>query len=117
MSADLTHEHPSAVFVRFLIDADCSPGLLSRLLQPYARRDLVPDRMWSHRAGDTMHVEIAMEAMPAEAVTWSRAIFRKLSGCAASRGWCVPACARWPDGPVALAFAPSRPAALAVRPA
>jgi len=56
------------VFVRFLIDADPSPGLLSRLLQPYAKRDLVPDRMWSHRAGDTMHVEIAMEAMPAEAV-------------------------------------------------
>jgi hypothetical protein len=68
MSVDTTPEHPSAVFVRFLIDADCSPGLLPRLLQPYARRDLVPDRMWSHRAGDTMHVEIAMEAMPAEAV-------------------------------------------------
>jgi hypothetical protein len=68
MSADTTPEYPSAVFVRFMIDADCSPGLLPRLLQPYARRDLVPDRMWSHRAGDTMHVEIAMEAMPAEAV-------------------------------------------------
>jgi hypothetical protein len=68
MSVDTTPEHPSAVFVRFLIDADCSPGLLPRLLQPYARRDLVPDRMWSHRAGETMHVEIAMEAMPAEAV-------------------------------------------------
>jgi hypothetical protein len=24
--------------------------------------------MWSHRAGDTIHVEIAMEAMPAEMV-------------------------------------------------
>jgi hypothetical protein len=68
MSADLTPESSSAVFVRFLIDADCSPGLLSRLLQPYARRDLVPDRMWSHRTGDTMHVEIAMEAMPSAAV-------------------------------------------------
>ncbi len=45
-----------------------SPGLLSRLLQPYAKRDLVPDRMWSHRSGDTLHVEIAMEAMPAEVV-------------------------------------------------
>ena len=30
--------------------------------------DLVPDRMWSHRAGDTIDVEIAMEAMPAEMV-------------------------------------------------
>jgi hypothetical protein len=54
--------------VRFLLDADSSPGLLSRLLQPYARRDLTPDRMWSHRSGDTMHVEIAMDAMPREMV-------------------------------------------------
>jgi hypothetical protein len=68
MFADSTSEQPSAVFVRFLLDADPSPGLLSRLLQPYAKRDLVPDRMWSHRAGDTIHVEIAMEAMPAEMV-------------------------------------------------
>lgn len=58
----------SAVFVRFLLDADPAPGLLPRLLQPYAKRDLVPDRMWSHRSGDTVHVEIAMEAMPAECV-------------------------------------------------
>ena len=68
MSADPTPEQSSVVFVRFLLDADVSPGLLSRLLQPYAKRDLVPDRMWSHRAGDTVHVEIAMEAMPAEVV-------------------------------------------------
>ena len=56
------------MFVRFLLDADTSPGLLPRLLHPYAKRDLVPDRMWSHRAGDTVHVEIAMEAMPTEYV-------------------------------------------------
>jgi hypothetical protein len=54
--------------VRFLLDAESSPGLLSRLLQPYARRDLTPDRMWSHRSGDTIHVEIAMDAMPSEMV-------------------------------------------------
>jgi hypothetical protein len=68
MSAETTPEQSPVVFVRFLLDADVSPGLLSRLLQPYAKRDLVPDRMWSHRAGDTIHVEIAMEAMPAEVV-------------------------------------------------
>jgi hypothetical protein len=56
------------VSVRFLLDADAGPGLLSRLLQPYAKRDLVPDRMWSHRSGDTLHVEIAMEEMPSEYV-------------------------------------------------
>ncbi len=57
-----------SVAVRFLLDADTSPGLLSRLLQPFARRDLIPDRMWSHRSGETLHVEIAMEAMPADVV-------------------------------------------------
>jgi hypothetical protein len=53
-----------SVHVRFLLDAECSPGLLPRLLQPFAKRDLTPDRMWSHRTGDVMHVEIAVEAMP-----------------------------------------------------
>jgi len=56
------------VAVRFMLDADASPGLLPRLLQPFARRDLTPDRMWSHRNGAVMHVEIALEAMPAEMV-------------------------------------------------
>jgi hypothetical protein len=56
------------VAVRFMLDADASPGLLSRLLQPFGRRDLIPDRMWSHRAGDTVHVEIAVQEMPVEVV-------------------------------------------------
>jgi hypothetical protein len=65
--ASSAHSAPE-ISVRFLLDADSSPGLLSRLLQPYARRDLTPDRMWSHRSGDTIHVEIAMDAMPSEMV-------------------------------------------------
>jgi hypothetical protein len=56
------------VAVRFMLDAEASPGLLPRLLQPFARRDLMPDRMWSHRSGAVMHVEIALEAMPEEMV-------------------------------------------------
>lgn len=66
--------------VRFLLDADCHPGLLPRLLQPYAKRDLVPDRMWSHRSGDTMHVEIAMEAMPEEYVHLVEGNLRQVVG-------------------------------------
>lgn len=80
MSADATPEQPPVVFVRFLLDADPSPGLLPRLLQPYAKRDLVPDRMWSHRAGDTLHVEIAMEAMPAEVVHLLEGNLRQVVG-------------------------------------
>ncbi len=66
--------------VRFLLDADSSPGLLSRLLQPYAKRDLTPDRMWSHRSGETMHVEIAMEAMPAAVVHLVEGNLRQVIG-------------------------------------
>jgi len=66
--------------VRFLLDADSSPGLLSRLLQPYAKRDLTPDRMWAHRAGDTMHIEIAMEEMPAEVVHLVEGNLRQVVG-------------------------------------
>lgn len=69
-----------AVFVRFLIDADSSPGLLPRLLQPYAKRDLIPDRMWSHRSDETTHVEIAMEAMPAEVVHLVEGNLRQVVG-------------------------------------
>ncbi|MDR3474411.1 MAG: hypothetical protein P4M09_22410 [Devosia sp.] len=65
-SCDESSQPPVAV--RFMLDADPEPGLLPRLLQPFARRDLTPDRMWSHRVDGTMHVEIALEAMPGEVV-------------------------------------------------
>ena len=68
------------VSVRFLLDADSAPGLLPRLLQPYAKRDLVPDRMWSHRSGDTIHVEIAMEEMPSECVHLVEGNLRQVVG-------------------------------------
>ena len=51
--------------VRFLLDADATPGLLPRLLQPFAKRDLTPDHMWSRRSGDMMHVEIVLTDAPA----------------------------------------------------
>ncbi len=68
MSALPSAAERQTVAVRFMMDAEASPGLLSRLLQPFAKRDLTPDRMWSHRAGDTMHIEIALEAMPGDCV-------------------------------------------------
>ncbi|MSP02109.1 MAG: hypothetical protein EXR07_13820 [Acetobacteraceae bacterium] len=68
------------VHVRFLLDADASPGLLPRVLQPFAKRDLTPDRMWSHLSGDTIHVEIAVEAMPDEAVHLVEGNLRQIVG-------------------------------------
>ena len=80
MSADPSAAMRPSVAVRFMLDADAAPGLLCRLLQPFARRDLVPDRMWSHRAGDTVHVEIAMDAMPGEVVHLVEGNLRQVVG-------------------------------------
>jgi acetolactate synthase small subunit len=66
--------------VRFLLDVECSPGLLPRVLQPFAKRDLIPDRMWSHRSGDMMHVEIAVEAMPDEEIHLVEGNLRQIVG-------------------------------------
>lgn len=54
--------------VRFSLVAEAAPGLLSRLLAPFARRDLTPDSIEARREGAEMQVEIAMAAMPAEMV-------------------------------------------------
>jgi hypothetical protein len=45
--------------VRYLLRADPSPGLLPRLLQPLAKRDVTPDRFRAAREGEAMRVEIA----------------------------------------------------------
>lgn len=50
--------------VRFELLADAEPGLLPRLLAPFARRDLLPDEVRARRAGDAVRVEIGMAAMP-----------------------------------------------------
>jgi hypothetical protein len=54
--------------VQFTLHVDVEPGLLPRLLQPFAKRDLVPDRFESCRTHDSMRIDIAMQAMPAEMV-------------------------------------------------
>jgi hypothetical protein len=80
MSADPPAAPRPFVAVRFMLDADAEPGLLPRLLQPFAKRDLVPDRMWSHRAGTTIHVEIAVEALPGDAVHLIEGNLRQVVG-------------------------------------
>ena len=50
---------------RFVLLAEPSPGLLPRLMQPLAKRDLVPDLVLARREGEAMRVEIALDAMPA----------------------------------------------------
>ena len=66
--------------VRFVLSADPSPGLLLRLLQPFARRDLTPDAVAARRIGSLMHVEIALAAMPCEALTYVEGNLRQIVG-------------------------------------
>jgi hypothetical protein len=54
--------------VRFSLVADACPGLLPRLLQPFAKRDLTPDGLEAKCADGAMRIDIAMAAMPAEMV-------------------------------------------------
>lgn len=66
--------------VCFEVDADASPGLLSRLLQPFARRDLVPDDFQAVHRGGTMHVGIRMDAIPVEAIHLVEGNLRQVIG-------------------------------------
>jgi hypothetical protein len=51
---------------RFTVVAEAYPGLLSRVLEPLAKRDLTPDRLRAQREGDYLRVEIGLDAMPLE---------------------------------------------------
>ena len=52
------------VAARFTVTADAFPGLLSRVLEPFAKRDLIPDLVRATRDGDAMRAEVALHAMP-----------------------------------------------------
>jgi hypothetical protein len=66
--------------VRFCVQADASPGLLPRLIQPFARRDLVPDGFTAERRGDGVRIDIAMDRMPAEMVHLVEGNLRQVIG-------------------------------------
>ena len=68
------------VAVRFMLDAVAEPGLLPRLMEPFAKRGLVPSRMWSHRGAEEMHVEVALDEAPAEAVLLIEGNLRQVVG-------------------------------------
>ena len=53
------------VSVSFHVLADTCPGLLPRLLQPLAKRDLAADEFHASREGDVTRVEMTLLAMPA----------------------------------------------------
>ncbi|WP_158745803.1 hypothetical protein [Acidisphaera sp. L21] len=66
--------------VRFELQADAEPGLLPRVLAPFARRDLLPDRVKARREGNSMRVDIGMDAMPAEMLHLVEGNLRQIVG-------------------------------------
>jgi hypothetical protein len=85
MTAQLPSVQPWALVgllaaVRFSVQADSSPGMLPRLLQPFAKRDLVPDSFTAERRGEAVRVEIAMDRMPAEMVHVVEGNLRQMVG-------------------------------------
>ena len=66
--------------VLFELQADAEPGLLPRLLVPFARRDLVPDLVKTRRHGDTIEASLAMDAMPSEMVHLVEGNLRQIVG-------------------------------------
>ncbi|WP_149536586.1 hypothetical protein [Siccirubricoccus phaeus] len=68
------------VAVRFLVTAEASPGLLPRLLQPLAKRDLTADAFLVLREGEVLQAEIRLDAMPAEMVHLVEGNLRQVVG-------------------------------------
>lgn len=72
-------DHPTQS-VRFELHADAEPGLLPRVLVPFARRDLTPDLVKTRRHGDTIVACLDMDAMPAEMVHLVEGNLRQIVG-------------------------------------
>jgi hypothetical protein len=66
--------------VTFEVLADSEPGLLPRVLVPFARRDLTPDQVKARRFGDVMQATVLVEAVPAEMVHLIEGNLRQIVG-------------------------------------
>lgn len=66
--------------VVYELSAEADPGLLPRVLVPFARRDLTPDLVKARRAGEVMHATVALTSMPAEMVSLVEGNLRSIVG-------------------------------------
>ncbi len=66
--------------VTFDLLAHAEPGLLPRVLVPFARRDLAADQLRARRFGDTMQVTLMFDAMPGEMVRLVEGNLRQIVG-------------------------------------
>ncbi len=66
MSDDVCTAGSAVSSVLFEVVADFSPGVLPRLLQPLARRNLVPETFAARLKGGALAVEIRLADVPRE---------------------------------------------------
>lgn len=66
--------------VTFEVLADAEPGLLPRVLVPFARRDLTPEQVKARRFGDSMQATLIVEGIPAEMVHLVEGNLRQIVG-------------------------------------
>ena len=58
-------EEASVVRATLHVVADAYPGMLPRLLEPFAKRDLIVDALEARRDGDVLRVTIRLDAVDA----------------------------------------------------
>jgi len=66
--------------VTFDVQADAEPGLLPRVLVPFARRDLTPDQVKARRLGECMQATLDVHEMPTEMVHLVEGNLRQIVG-------------------------------------
>ena len=65
---------------RFILLADAEPGLLPRVVAPFARRHLMPDQVTARRQGDLMYIEIALTGAPVPELRLAAGNLRQIVG-------------------------------------
>ncbi len=75
----LPHDPPLRS-VRFEVLADAEPGLVSRALIPFSRRNLIPDLVRMQRRGASMLIEVRVDAMPSEMLHLVEGNLRQIVG-------------------------------------
>ncbi len=80
MQASSRPQSQSEYAACFVLEADPTPCLLPRLLQPFARRGLIPDHVSVRRSADRMRVELALDDITAEEAHLVEGNLRQLVG-------------------------------------
>jgi hypothetical protein len=93
MSEDVSAAGPAASSVLFQVVADFCPGVLPRLLQPLARRNLVPETFAAKLKGGALAVEIRLADVPTEMLGLIEGNLRQVVGvrhCSSSNVLALP---------------------------